>query len=1217
MNKSVLKAKYADAEEAPMDGNTAAAHVTYLASEAMLIYPITPSSPMGELADEWSAEGRKNIHGVIPEVYEMQSEAGASGAVHGALTAGAQTATFTASQGLLLMIPNMYKIASELTPAIFQVSARSVSCQALSIFGDHSDVMAVRQTGFGLVCAANPQEVMDLTAVSIRTSQKSRIPFVHFFDGFRTSHEIRKIKVLSEEFMKEYLDFEDWIKSRKNALDPLNPTLRGTAQNPDIYFQGRETVNPYYEKVRTIFPESCKLFEQMTGRKYEAYEYVGPDAPENIIVIMGSGADTAEETVRAMMKKGDSSCGLVKVRLYRPFFGDLFLQAVPESVRRIAVLDRTKEPGGIGEPLYLDVNGAYSQAVMEIEGLPKIESMPLIIGGRYGLSSKNFTPGMVKGVFDHLSNLAGSKKVWTGFTVGINDDVSRTSIPYSGFDTENEDCFRGKFYGLGADGTVGANKNSIKIIGDYTDNYCQGYFVYDSKKSGARTVSHLRFSKDPIRSTYLISKPNFVAVHNESFLTRFDVLEGIEEGGTFLLNTRASRDEVFGTLPGHIQQTIIDKKLRFYIIDGTAVSEEVGLRGRINIAMQAAFFKISAILPEDTFRKAIADSIEKTYGSKGEKVVRSNVRAMELALDRIFEVEVPPAPVSEGPPLFKVNRELLGADARFVENVIEPVMADKGDDIPVSAIPVNGAIPTGSSVLEKRSIAIQLPEWNPELCIQCNRCSFICPHATIRPKLIKKSDLDKLSSEEKELFKVIPARGYKSGEELYFRIQSYPEDCTGCGACATICPGEERDPKTKEKTGNKALMMKPIEELRDEMIKTCDVFMKLPDTPKELLNIERMKDAQFLKPLFEFSGACAGCGETPYVKLITQLYGDKLYIANATGCSSIYGGTMPVVPYTKNERGEGPAWQSSLFEDNAEFGFGIAYASKKLHRLAVEALQGLAGKAKDSALNEILLAGADEQKKNEFVSYETVQKLKSALARAIRADGDTCALSNLESLATHLMKKIVFAVGGDGWAYDIGYGGLDHVLASGLDMNILVLDTGVYSNTGGQKSKATPMGAVAKFAAGGKSVPRKDIGLMAMGYKSVYVAQVSYGANPAQTQKAFQEAVSFPGTSLIIAYSPCIEHGYALDRAPIHCKLAVDCGFWPIYRYDPRRSNEGKNPLQLDSKEIKASYRDFARMENRFRRLMMSKPEEAEALAEKADRIIKENFEFYKKLAEM
>jgi pyruvate-ferredoxin/flavodoxin oxidoreductase len=1215
---------FAETKRVTVDGNTAAAHVAYLNSEVVAIYPITPSSPMGEGADEMASKKMTNQLGFVPTVSELQSEAGAAGAIHGALTAGAQAVTFTASQGLLLMIPNMYKIAAEFTPTVFHVSARSLSTHALSIFGDHSDIMSVRMTGFGLICSNNIQEIMDLGSISLRASLKSRLPLVHFFDGFRTSHEIQKIYQLPKEFYHSFIDIEDIIKCRERALDPQHADLRGTAQNPDLYFQGREAGNPYYDAFPGIFQACCDKFYQLTGRRYEPYQYVGSDSAEDVMVIMGSGADTAEEAIAVMNQRGYNT-GILKIRMYRPFSSELFVAALPKTVKRIVVLDRTKEPGAPGEPLYMDTQVALSNAVAGFDGYPRLAKMPLVIGGRYGLSSKEFTPAMIKASFDQLRKMDGASKIWTGFTVGIEDDVTHRSLKLESFTAENADAFRAKFYGLGSDGTVGANKNSIKIIGEYTPKYAQGYFVYDSKKAGAMTISHLRFSDFPIRSTYLIQNPNFVAVHNPSFIGRYDVLEGIEVGGTLLLNTDLDPADIFASLPLDMQQTIIEKKLKVYSMNATKVADEVGLRGRINVPMQAAFFKISEVLPEDVYMKAMADAIHKSYGGKGDDVVQANIDAFKTSLDRVCVVPVPAKAEKTSYVPVAVEYDHDSADAKFIEQVILPVMKAKGDSVPVSAVPANGVIPLGTTKLEKRNIAIALPKWDKDVCIQCNMCSFVCPHATIRPILIEDSVYQAQIKNRADVdFAVLPAKGFKGDQPLHFRIQVNAEDCTGCGVCATACLGEQRDPTTKQKTGHKALTMTAKDEIHASLKQSYKLSQELPDNPESYLNLTRFKDVCFKKPYFEFSGACAGCGETPYIRLITQLYGDHMYVANATGCSSIYGGTMPTVPYTKNCRGEGVAWQSSLFEDNAEFGFGIRLAANKLADMANKTLVNVAAQmAKDGfepQLQQMMGQIRETVKRNDPAFRTLVYDFEARLAQAIKQEMSADLKRNmllLQSLTSYLREKILWIFGGDGWAYDIGYGGLDHVIACGENVNIMVLDTGVYSNTGGQNSKATPLSAVAKFAATGKDKPKKDLGLMAMSYKNAYVAQISYGANANQTLKAIQEAAEFPGASLVIAYSPCIEHGISMDLAPIHAKMAVDCGFFPLYRYDPRRIDQGLNPLQLDSKAPTMTFSQFMAEENRFRKLKREHPEFAETLEKQADEVVRRHYLYYEMLANL
>ena len=1205
-----------------MDGNQAASYVAYMNSEIIGLYPITPSSPMGETADERAGEGEPNIYGIVPKISELQSEAGAAAVIHGALTAGAQATTFTASQGLLLMIPNLYKIAGEMTPTVLHVSARALSAQALSIFGDHGDIMAVRGTGFGLSASNNPQEIMDIAAITIRTSLKSRVPFIHFFDGFRSSHEIQKIRDLPPEFFRRFIDPADVEACRLRALDPKRADLRGTAENPDLYFQGRETVNRYYDEAPTIFQESCKLFHSLTGRRYESYQYAGAIDAESVLILMGSGADTANGAVEILNSREGKHYGVLSIHLYRPMDGAMLVRALPSTVRRIAVLDRSKEPSSLGEPLYLEVRAALDHAVQGMEGYPRLAQMPLVIGGRFGLGSKEFTPGMVCGIFEHLDsmNMPGAR-IWTGFTIGIKDDVTNRSLEYSDFDTENADSFRGKFFGLGADGTVGANKNSIKIIGEKTNLYAQGYFVYDSKKAGAITISHLRFSKDPIRQSFLILRPNFVAVHNPSFIRRYDVLEGIEEGGTLLLNTTHSPENVFAWLPHDLQEEVIRRKIKIYGLNATSISEEVGLRGRINIAMQVAFFKISKVLPEEQFVQAIRNAIVATYGNKGQEIIDQNIQAIDLALQRVFEAPVPSRPVPSETKPDVAYYDPSSPDVDFIENVILPVMVNKGDVVPVSALPVNGAIPLNTSKLERRDIAIRLPEWDPKVCIQCNMCSFVCPHSTVRPKLIRQSVLKDMELSTTE-FETVAARGYKTDEPLFFRVQIAPDDCTGCAACAEVCPGREMDPQTKKPTGHKALTMRPKAEIQEPLRRSWAAFLDLPQTDRSLLNLSRFKDVQFLPVFFEFAAACAGCGETPYIRLITQLYGDHMYIANATGCSSIYGGTMPFVPYRKTDRGEGVAWQSSLFEDNAEFGLGIHLAETKLKENAWRALDQTERALIDFPEKDYLLDKVRAVKSLGLDAGDPLREAVYNLEGAIKSDLSnksdlTPILENLASLSAYLMDKTVWIVGGDGWAYDIGYGGLDHVVAGGEKVNILVLDTGVYSNTGGQCSKATPSGAVAKFASAGKRMPKKELGLMAMSYKTAYVAQIAYGANPAQSLKAIQEAAAFPGASLVIAYAPCVEHGYPLHLASEHMKMAVNSGLWPLFRFDPRRIVAGENPLQLDSGEPSADIADLFRQERRFRTLEIEYPDSAAAVYEQARQAVRINYLYFMKLAAM
>ncbi len=1164
-----------------IDGNTAAAHVAYALSDVAAIYPITPSSPMGESCDEWAAQGRKNIFGQVLKVVEMQSEAGAAGAVHGSLATGALTTTFTASQGLLLMIPNMYKIAGELLPAVFHVSARALATHALSIFGDHSDVMAARQTGFALLASNSVQEVMDLALVAHLSAIKSRVPFLHFFDGFRTSHEIQKIEMIDYEDMAKLVDMDAVEAFRKRALNPEHPIQRGTAQNPDIYFQGREASNPYYLRVPEIVLENMNKVAELTGRKYKLFDYYGAPDAERVIVCMGSAAETIEETIDYLLGKGEK-VGLVKVRLYRPFSIKHFLEAVPKTAKRIAVLDRTKEPGSLGEPLYEDVCTAFAEAGEQL----------LIIGGRYGLGSKEFTPSMVKAIYDNLA--ADNPK--NHFTVGITDDVTGTSLEVKEYiDTAPAGVYRCKFFGLGSDGTVGANKNSIKIIGDNTDMYAQAYFVYDSKKSGQVTTSHLRFGNSLIKAPYLIDQADLIACHNSSFLGKFDILEGIKEGGVFLLNSPWSAEEMDTKLPGSLKRTIATKKLRFYNIDAVKIASEVGLGGRINVVMQAAFFQIANIIPADKAIGYIKDAIKKTYGKKGDKIVAMNFAAVDKALDALEQINYPAEwanAVDEAAAAVTVPD--------FVRDIVNPIMAQKGDELPVSAFTEDGTFPTGTTKYEKRGIAISVPVWIPENCIQCNQCSFVCPHAAIRPYLAKNEDLKDAPAG----FVMKKANG-KELDGYQYAIQVSPLDCTGCGNCVDVCPAKE-----------KAITMKLLEEVGLEETEKYNFAESLPPADVEV-NPSTVKGSQFLKPLFEFSGACAGCGETPYVKLITQLYGDRMIIANATGCSSIYGGSAPTCPYTVNEDGFGPAWANSLFEDNAEFGYGMALAVAQRRNKLADLVKAALEADISAELKEAFsgwLEGMDDAAK----SRASADAVKALLPKELEtADGEKKRiLEGINSLSDLLVKKSVWIIGGDGWAYDIGFGGLDHVLASGEDVNVLVLDTEVYSNTGGQSSKSTPTAAVAKFAAAGKKTRKKDLGLMVMSYGYIYVASVAMGANKNQLLKAVIEAESYKGPSLIIAYSPCINHGINMGLTQEEQKRAVEAGYWPLYRYNPTLADEGKNPFILDSKEPTANFREFLLGEERYATLKKQFPDAAEQLYTKAEEDARKRLEFYKRLAQ-
>jgi pyruvate-ferredoxin/flavodoxin oxidoreductase len=1177
-----------------IDGNTAAAHVAHATNEVVAIYPITPSSVMGEIADAKSAANEKNVWGTIPKVVEMQSEGGAAGAVHGALQAGALTTTFTASQGLLLMIPNMYKIAGELTPTVFHVSARSISAQALSIFGDHSDVMSCRACGWAMLCSNTVQEVMDFALLAQSSTLRTRIPFLHYFDGFRTSHEVQKVEELSMDDMKSMIDDELVQAHKARALSPDHPVLRGTAQNPDVYFQGRETVTKFYESVPEVLQEEMDKLAKLVGRQYHLVDYVGAEDAEDVIVVMGSGADTVEELVEYQVSQG-KKVGLLKVRLFLPFPTKAFAEAMPKSVKNIAVLDRTKEPGSIGEPLYQAVRTAIGEA-MEEKIYPG-QGYPRIVGGRFGLGSYEFTPAMVQAVFDNLQ----ADKPKNHFVVGIKDDVTGNSLDFDPNFRVPSEGYAAMFYGLGSDGTVGANKNSIKIIGETTDNYVQAYFVYDSKKAGSMTTSHLRFGQKPIKSPYLIDSADFLACHNFSFLEKYDMLRYLKKGGTFLLNCPYSKDEAWDKIPKEVQQHIVDKDLKFYVIDGVHLGEEIGLGPRINVIMQTAFFKISDIIPLDTAIAEIKDAIVKSYGKAGEKVVNMNKEAVDRALENIAEV-TPGAVDSK----LRIHGAIEGEAPEFVKNTTAAIIEAKGQDLPISAMPCDGTFPVGTAKYEKRNIAVNIPVWEPELCIQCGICSFVCPHSSIRMKVYDGENL----SGAPETFKSVDAKGKEfSGKK--FTLQVAPEDCTGCGACVYNCPA-----KSKEEEGKKAINMTFQAPLREQEAKNWDFFLELPDVDENTIKRHTLKGSQFIAPTFEFSGACAGCGETPFVKLLSQLFGDRALIANATGCSSIYGGNLPTTPWTTRKDGLGPAWSNSLFEDNAEFGYGMRLSVDKFNEYALELL--------DKASGQLCKAGseyADLIKEIQNADQSTQQGIEEQRARVAKLkqgleqcpDADS---KQLLSVADYLVKKSVWVVGGDGWAYDIGYGGLDHVLASGENINALVLDTEVYSNTGGQASKATPLGAVAQFAAGGKRQGKKDLGMISMTYGNIYVAKVSL-ANPAQCVKAFIEAESYDGPSLIIAYSHCIAHGIDMTSAIEECKNAVNSGHWPLFRYDPRLTEQGKNPLQLDSKDPSISFEDYAYGENRFRVLKKNQPEVAAKLMEQASKETAARYGLYKKLAAM
>lgn len=1173
-----------------IDGNEAAAYVAHKVNEVIAIYPITPSSPMGELSDAWSSVGQKNIWGTVPSVIEMQSEGGAAGAVHGALQCGSLTTTFTASQGLLLMIPNMYKIAGELTSTVFHVTARSLSAQALSIFGDHSDVMAVRQTGFAMLCSNSVQEVMDFALISQRASLGSRIPFMHFFDGFRTSHEVMKIEQLDIDDLKAMIDDEKVREHRARALTPDNPFIRGTAQNPDVYFQGRETVNRFYDRCPEIVQKSMDKFAQLTGRQYKIYEYYGAKDADRIIVMMGSGALTAEETIDHLIDSGEK-VGLLKVRLYRPFSMENFVNEIPSTVKGIAVLDRTKEPGSMGEPLYLDVVTAVSESLSS--GKSPFEKMPKIIGGRYGLSSKEFTPAMVKAVYDEMKK----DEPKNHFTVGINDDVTFKSLDYDPeFRIHDKGTFSGLFYGLGSDGTVGANKNSIKIIGEETENYAQGYFEYDSKKSGSTTVSHLRFGKKPIKSTYLVQIADFVACHQFNLLEKFDVLKNIKEGGVFLVNSPYGKDDTFSKLPAKVCRQVIEKKLDFYVIDGYKVAREAGMGSRVNTIMQTCFFAISGVLPKEEAIEHIRTSIKKTYGAKGEEIVLKNFAAVDKTLENLYKVDLSNAKVSE----IELRPVVSENAPDYVRQTLSKMIAGRGDDVAVSEMPVDGTFESGSAQWEKRNIALEVPVWDENICIQCGKCAMICPHATIR---IKAYD-EKLLGNAPPTFRHMQAKGKEYEEGTAYSIQVAVEDCTGCGLCVEICPV-----KNKKEVKLKALNMNPQIPLREQESVNWDYFLSLPDIDRTKAHVSTIKGSQLLQPLFEFSGACSGCGETPYVKLVSQLFGDRAIIANATGCSSIYGGNLPTTPWTKNHEGRGPAWSNSLFEDNSEFGLGMRLSIDKHNEYAKELLRLLSAQIGESLVNEILAADQSDEA-GIYEQRQRVEALKDRLRQAGTGDA-----MNLLSLADYLVRKSVWIIGGDGWAYDIGFGGLDHVMASGKNVNILVLDTEVYSNTGGQMSKSTGLGAVAKFAASGKATPKKDLGMMAMNYGHVYVAKVAMGANDMQTLRAFLEAESYDGPSLIIAYSHCIAHGINMTKAIDNQKAAVDSAYWNLFRYDPRNIENGANPLKLDSGAPKIKFEDYAYKENRYKMLSLLMPQHAKDLMKKAQEAVDDKWKIYEEMA--
>ena len=1168
-----------------MDGNTAAAHVAYAFTDVAAIFPITPSSPMAELVDEWAAHGRKNIFGQTVTVTEMQSEGGASGAVHGSLSAGALTTTFTASQGLLLMIPNMYKIAGELLPGVFHVSARALASHALSIFGDHQDVMAVRQTGFALLASASVQEVMDLAGVAHLSAIKGKVPFVHFFDGFRTSHEIQKIEVMDYDDLAKLVDYDALNEFRNRSLNPEHPYTKGTAQNPDIYFQSVEASNPYYENIVGIVEEYMNEINKITGRNYKLFNYYGDPEAERIIVAMGSVTETIEETVDYLRKQGEK-VGVITVHLYRPFSAKHFFDVMPKTVKKIAVLDRTKEKGSVGEPLYLDVKNIFYDK----------EVRPVIVGGRYGLGSKDTTPSQIKAVFDNLKNDNPKDR----FTIGITDDVTYTSLDVNEkINTTPEGTIRCKFWGFGSDGTVGANKSAIKIIGDNTDMYAQGYFEYDSKKSGGVTISHLRFGHTPIKSTYLIDEADFMSCSKQSYVHQYNLLDGLKDGGTFLLNTTWTVDELDKNLPASMKRYLAEHNINFYIINATKIAQEIGLGGRTNMIMQSAFFKLSNVIPVEDAVRYLKESIDKTYGKKGEEVVKMNYLAVDRGIDALVKVEIPEAwknAVDE-----KVAEEKEVPD--FIKNVVVPMNKQEGNKLPVSTFVgrEDGSFPHGTSAYEKRGIAVNVPEWQLDNCIQCNQCSYVCPHAAIRPFLLNEEE----KKNAPEAFATKKAVG-KGLEGLEFRIQVSPLDCTGCGSCANVCPAKQ-----------KALVMKPFEEQYEVQSVNWDYAIEKVEPKEELIADNTIKGSQFKQPLLQFSGACAGCGETPYAKLVTQLFGDRMIIANATGCSSIWGASAPSTPYCANKEGKGPAWANSLFEDNAEYGYGMAVAVKKMRNKLEDLMKEFIELNIDAEINEAFskwLAGKDDAKASKAATVAVI----SVLDKEVANERGMEILKAVKDLKDYLIKKSVWIFGGDGWAYDIGFGGLDHVLASGENVNVLVFDTEVYSNTGGQSSKATPTAAVAKFAASGKRVRKKDLGMIAASYGYVYVAQVAMGANMNQLIKALQEAESYDGPSLIIAYAPCINHGIrgGMGTSIAQEKKAVETGYWHLYRFDPRRKEEGKNPFILDSKEPTKPFMDFLNSEVRYTSLKVTFPEIADELFKAAEQDAKERYEKYKKMAE-
>ena len=1189
-----------------IDGNQAAATIAYKLNEVIAIYPITPSSTMGEWADEWASLGQLNLWGTVPQVSEMQSEAGAAGAIHGALQVGSMATTFTASQGLLLMLPNMYKIAGELTPTVFHIAARSLACQGLSIFGDHSDVMSARMTGFAMLCSNSPQEVMDFALIAHAASLEGRIPLMHFFDGFRTSHEVAKINAIDDSVIRAMIN-DEWVTAhRHRALTPDKPVMRGTAQNPDVYFQARESVNPYYLALPNIVQAAMNRFADLTGRSYQLFEYLGSELAERVIIIMGSGAEAVTETMTYLNQQGEA-VGLLKVRLYRPFDAQRLLAALPSSCQKIAVLDRTKEPGSDGEPLYKDILTAIAQAYSQ--GTSKFTIFPKVIGGRYGLSSKEFTPGMIKAVFDELKQAQPKNN----FTIGINDDVTHSSLNWdASYRTDAlDDTFQALFYGLGSDGTVSANKNTIKIIGETTELHAQGYFVYDSKKSGAMTVSHLRFGPKPIKSTYLISDndADFIGCHQSLFLERSDLLSSAAKQAVFLLNTPLSAEHVWASLPLNMQQQMINKRIRFYIIDAYAVAEKTGMGKRINTIMQTCFFAISGVLPQADAISAIKHAVEKTYGKKGLSIIDLNFKAIDETIASLHSVSLPGHASSH----FELKATLPDTAPDFVKRVTGEIIAGRGNALPVSAMPNDGTFPTGTAIYEKRNLALEIPVWETDLCTQCGKCAMVCPHTAIRSKIYANEEL----ATSPTTFKHAPMLGKDFPEGLAISYQVAPEDCTGCTLCVDICPIRD-----KSNASRKALNMHPQAPLRATERKNWEFFLSLPEYDRRLLKTNTIKGAMALQPLFEFSGACVGCGETPYIKLASQLFGDRMVVANATGCSSIYGGNLPTTPWTKNSQGRGPAWSNSLFEDNAEFGLGMRIALDKQQDTAKELLASLREPLGDGLVDAILTADQSDEA-GIYEQRERIVDLKQHLSREAQfyafnnEKSYVASAQSLLQLADSLCKKSVWIIGGDGWAYDIGFGGVDHVLASGRNVNILVLDTEVYSNTGGQTSKSTPLGAVAKFSAAGKATAKKDLALLAMDYSNVYVAHVAYAGKDIQTLNAFLEAEAHDGPSIIIAYAPCIAHGVDLSNNHRQQNLAVKSGHWPLFRFDPSRAKAGKNPMKLDSAEPSIPYRDFVKTETRFSMLWQTHPEAAERFLAQAQQDVKNRYAYYKQLSEL